>query len=119
MMYIIFSIFTILFVIYFYYQAKIKNNKNYPITLAMGLAFLVLMTNGSIEWLIKSANKNFGWEIEIPHTLSIYEIGLFFILLYSLSALYYKHVFGEIFIQKNNIFSIFQHGNNEQNNRKR
>ena len=63
MMYIIFGVFVILFIIYFYYQVKIKNNKNYLITLAMGLSFLVLMTNGSIEWIIKSVNKYCGWEI--------------------------------------------------------
>ncbi len=35
----------VLFLIYLRYQVKIKNNKNYPVSLAMGLAFLIVAGN--------------------------------------------------------------------------
>ena len=102
---------------YFYYQVKIKNNQNYPVIFAMGLAFLVIVGNKSMGWILKNINNYYHLTIEIPKPLSIYEIGLFFLLLYGLTALYYKSVFGKT-TQKNSIFSFFQNGNNEQSNRK-
>ena len=118
MTYIIFGVITILFIIYLYYKIKIRNSKNYPITLAMWLAFLVITSNESFGWIIKTINKYSGLEIEIPHSLSLIEIIVFFMFLYGLSALYYKYAFGKIYMQKNFIFSIFQIGNNEQNNKR-
>ena len=111
-------IIALIVIVYFYYQVKIKNNQNYPVVFAMGLAFLVIVGNYSINWIIKNINIYLGQNLEIPKQLSIYEIGMFFILLYGLTALYYKTKFGKI-IQKNSIFSFFQHGDNEQSNTKR
>lgn len=63
-------------------------------------------------------NQLFNLNFKAPRELSSLEIISFFILLYLITALYYKFSFGKI-TQKNIIFSIFQHGNNEQTNRKR
>jgi len=111
-------IIALVMILYFYYQVKIKNNQNYPVVFAMGLAFLVIVGNKSIDWIIQNINNYLDLNLETPKQLSIYEIGIFFLLLYGLTALYYRTKFGKI-IQKNTIFSIFQHGNNEQSNRKR
>lgn len=102
-------------ILYFYYQVKIKNNQNYPVVFAMGLAFLVIVGNKSMDWIIKNINVYFQLSLEIPKQLSMYEIGSFFLLLYGLSALYYKSKFGKV-IQKNSIFSFFIKGNIEQKN---
>jgi len=117
MMYIIFTIFTILFVIYLYYQVKIKNNKNYPVSLAMTLSFLILVGNKSINWIIENINQFFDLNIKAPEKLSSLEVIAFFIFLYLLTTLYYKLSFGSI-TQKNTIFSIFQIGNNDQHNKR-
>ena len=118
MLYFILFIVVLIVIAYFYYQVKIKNNQNYPVVFAMGLAFLVIVGNKSIDWIIKNINIYSDQNLEVPKQLSIYEIGIFFLLLYGLTALYYKRKFGKI-IQKNSIFSFFQHGNNEQSNTKR
>jgi len=108
----------LLFVIYLIIQVKVKNNKNYPVSLAMTLAFLVLVGNKSINWIIININQFLDLNLKAPKELSSVEIVSFFIFLYLVTALYYKYSFGKI-TQKNTIFSIFQHGNNEQSNRKR
>jgi len=118
MLYLILGVFIGLFVLYLFFQVKVKNNKNYPVSLAMTLAFLVLVGNKSINWIITNVNQLFNLNFKAPKELSSFEIISFFILLYLVTALYYKFSFGKI-TQKNTIFSIFQHGNNEQSNRKR
>ena len=107
----------IITIAYFYYQTKRKNNRNYPVVFAMSLAFVVIIGNKSIDWIIKSINEYLHLNIAVPKQLSILEIALFFIFLYGLSALYYKSKFGKL-TQKNSIFSIFQIGNNEQSNKR-
>ena len=79
-------VFSIIAIAYFYYQVKIKNNQNYPVVFAMGLAFLVVVGNKSIDWIVKSLNENFQLSLEVPKQLSLYEIGIFFLLLYGLTA---------------------------------
>jgi len=111
------AIVALIIIAYFYYQVKIKNNQNYPVVFAMGSAFLIIIGNKSMDWIVKNINEYFHLTLEIPKQLSIYEMGSFFLLLYGLTVLYYKSVFGKI-IQKNSIFSFFQNGNNEQSNRK-
>ena len=111
-------VFAIIAIGYFYYQTKIKNNQNYPVVFAMGLAFIVIIGNKSIDWIIKSINEYWHLNIGVPKQLTILEIALFFILLYGLSALYYKSKFGKL-TQKNINLTFFQNGNNEQNNSKR
>ncbi|MCK5538627.1 MAG: hypothetical protein KAI79_17520 [Bacteroidales bacterium] len=110
-------ILALIVIVYFYYQVKIKNNQNYPVVFAMGLAFLVIVGNKSIDWIVKNINEYLQLSLEIPKQLSIYEIGAFFLLLYGLSALYYKSKFGKL-TQKNIVLSIFQIGNNDQRNKR-
>jgi len=117
MIYILLAAVVVIVIAYFYYQVKIKNNQNYPVVFAMGLAFIVIVGNKSMGWIVKNINEYFQLSLEIPKQLSMYEIGAFFLLLYGLSALYYKSKFGKLTL-KNNIFSIFQIGNNEQNNKR-
>jgi len=118
MIYIIIGLSGLLFISYLYFQVKIKNNKNYPVSLAMTLAFLVLVGNKSINWIIMNVNQFFDLNLKVPKELSSLEIVSFFVFLYLVTALYYKYSFGTI-TQKNTIFSVFQHGNNEQSNTKR
>jgi hypothetical protein len=106
------------FILYLYFQVKIKNNKNYPISLAMTLAFLVLVGNKSINWIIENINHFFDLNLKAPEQLSSLEVIAFFVFLYFSTALYYKFSFGAA-IQKNSIFTFFQYGNNEQSNTKR
>ncbi len=112
--FILFIVFLIV-IAYFYRQVKIKNNQNYPVVFAMGLAFLVIIGNRSLDWIFKNINKYSDLNLEIPKQLSTYEICIFFLLLYGLTALYYKYKFGKV-IQKNSIFSFFIKGNIEQKN---
>jgi len=111
-------VFAIIAIGYFYYQTKIKNNQNYPVVFAMGLAFLVIIGNKSLDWIFDFINKNTALSLDVPKPLSLYEISLFFILLYGLSVLYYKSKFGKL-TQKNINLTFFQNGNNKQNNSKR
>ncbi|PHS32016.1 MAG: hypothetical protein COA92_07525 [Sulfurovum sp.] len=115
-LYFVFFIIFLIVIAYFYYQVKIKNNHNYPVVFAMGLAFFVIIGNKSIDWIIKNINIYLHQNFEVPKQLSIYEIGIFFLLLYGLTALYYKAKFGKV-TQKNTIMTFFQFGNNEQNNK--
>jgi ABC-type Mn2+/Zn2+ transport system permease subunit len=115
MIYIVLAGVFVIVIAYFCYQVKIKNNQNYPAVFAMGLAFLVILGNGSSDWIIKNINHYLGLSLEAPKQLSIYEISIFFLLLYGLTALYYKYKFGKV-IQKNSIFSFFIKGNIEQKN---
>ena len=115
MIYILLAITALLVIAYFIYQVKIKNNKNYPAVFAMGLAFLVIVGNYSIDWIIKNINKYLELNLEVPKQLSTYEISIFFLLLYGLTALYYKYTFGKV-MQKNSILSFFVKGNIDQKN---
>ena len=115
MIYILLAVIVLLVIAYFIYQVKIKNNRNYPAVFAMGLAFIVIAGNYSIDWIIKNINKYLELNLEVPKQLSTYEIGLFFLLLYGLTALYYKYTFGEV-MQKNSFFSFFIKGNIDQKN---
>ena len=81
----------------------------------MTLAFLVLVGNKSINWIIMNVNQFFNLNFKAPKELSSLEIISFFILLYFITALYYKFSFGKI-TQKNTIFSFFIKGNIEQRN---
>lgn len=106
-----------LFIAYLYYQVKVKNNKNYPASLAMGLAFLVLVGNKSIDWLFENINSLFGTSCIAPKPLSTIEIFGFLFFLYLITGLYYKNIFGRV-TQKNSLSSLFQIGNNKQINKK-
>jgi len=117
MLYIVLSVIGFVFIVYLYFQVKIKNNKNYPISLAMTLAFLILVGNKSIKWIIENINNFLDLNIKAPDRLSSLEVIAFFIFLYLITALYYKFSFGSV-TQKNTIFSIFQIGNNEQHNKR-
>jgi len=115
MVYIIFTIVFLVFVLYLFYQTKIKNNKNYPVALAMSLGFLIILLNKNIAWIIESVNKMFNFTFTIPKPIPTLEIALFFLFLYGLTGLYYKFVFTST-AQKNSIFSFFIKGNIEQKN---
>jgi len=117
MLYLIVGFMGLLFILYLFFQVKVKNNKNYPISLVVTNASLVLVGNKSINWIIINVNELFNLNFKAPKELSSLEIISFFILLYLVTALYYKFSFGKI-TQKNTIFSIFQHGNNEQKNKR-
>ncbi len=115
MIYILLAAIIVIVMAYFYYQVKIKNNQNYPVVFAMTLAFLVIVGNKSLDWIFKNINKYAEFNFEVPKQLSTYEISIFFLLLYGLTALYYKYKFGKV-IQKNSIFSFFIKGDIEQKN---
>jgi len=115
--YLILFIIAFLFIGYLYFQVKIKNNQNYPISLALTLAFLTLLGNKSIKWIIENINYFLDLNIKAPERLSSLEVIAFFIFLYLTTALYYKFSFGLI-TQKNTIFFIFQIGNNKQQNKR-
>lgn len=117
LIYILICVFILMFFGYIYYQIKTKNNKNYPVRLAILSSISLILLNTNIAWIIENINKICDTSFTNPKPLSTIELFLVFLLIYGLTELYYKHVFGS-FSQKNTIISIFQIGNNEQHNKR-
>ncbi|MDY0403429.1 hypothetical protein [Sulfurovum sp.] len=103
------------FIAYLIYQVKIKNNKNYPIVLAMTLGSLTFLGNMNIKWIIENINKYADINLSVPEKISSIELFLFLLFLYGSIGVYYKFVFNQN-QQKNTVFSFFIKGNVEQKN---
>lgn len=113
--YIAIAIGIFLFIAYLIYQVKIKNNKNYPVVLAITLGSLNFFGNMHIKWIIENINKYTDAGLSTPEKISSIDLFLFLLFLYGSIGVYYKYVFDNS-QQKNSIFSFFIKGNIEQKN---
>lgn len=110
----------ILFCVYLFLQVKIKNNKNYPISYAITLGFIIFISNSNIDWIILNINKLTSLNLSVPTPISSVYLSIFLIFLIFLISIYYKYTFvknkPKYKNQINKTKSIINYGKVEQKN---
>ncbi len=123
----------IAFALFLYFQTKVKNHGNYPITVALFLLFFVFVADESVwRWIVDTLNHYLSLDLPMPKPLSLMEKIIFAIAVVILIFIFYGKTFSIItaiflvaFImgekeknihidQKNTFFALFNTGDVHQ-----